>query len=645
METASAAHSTDGHVTVVVTSPFQVARSTHTHAADAVYPERARRGSERLIHGGGWLPDGTLCAPQRAVNTAEAIPSRQIPSDVASHAVRMPLGQPVLLFAIWFGLVAVATGVWLDVPIIDDWTYAWTVEHLLDTGRFAVLDWSSAYPLSQALWGAVWSALLGFSFVSLRISTLVLAVVGCGALYLMLRELGASTRVSLYGSLSLAVNPLFVFLSSTFMTDVPFIAFTTLALLCYVRASTRGEPRWLWWAGAWCLAAFLTRQVGIITPVAGLPLLLMPAARPAMTRWRVALPLIATWIVLGGSLIALRLSLGTTSAMERWSWNLYARDISVLIHDVRLFPMISFYMLPALMAATSVHGLWRRKRLLAGVAVTTGLLLLLALGSIPLPLRPDETWTLFELGSSRVLIGGEMPAVTAPAWLSVLCRAVGLFALTLFLASWMGRRSPGRSIWAFVTASLTKADVRRRASRPVADGCAKASLLTYLAAYLVIVNLLWMYHDRYYLAFMPPLVALILGVRHPKVRTGRLLVPVALAVFGLIALVGTRDALRYNQAVHDAAQSLVDAGVPPSHIDAGYAWNGWTLYAHPANLGPGQTALRDVPWVTTDRTSEYVISKTPDRDGYVVEREVSWRDLPWPGPDRLFVLKQVGGND
>jgi hypothetical protein len=38
-----------------------------------------------------------------------------------------------------------------------------------------MLEWSAHYPLAQILWGALFSQLLGFSFIVLRLSTLVLA--------------------------------------------------------------------------------------------------------------------------------------------------------------------------------------------------------------------------------------------------------------------------------------------------------------------------------------------------------------------------------------------------------------------------------------------------------------------------------------
>lgn len=55
---------------------------------------------------------------------------------------------------------------WRNVPIVDDWVYAWSVEHLLKTGELRVSDYSSIYPVAQILWGALFAALAGFSSAS-----------------------------------------------------------------------------------------------------------------------------------------------------------------------------------------------------------------------------------------------------------------------------------------------------------------------------------------------------------------------------------------------------------------------------------------------------------------------------------------------
>ncbi len=79
-----------------------------------------------------------------------------------------------ILAAVAFTVIA-ATASWLvspiqNVPLIDDWTYAWSVEHLQETHRLAVFDWSVHYPLTQILWAWPFMALRGFSFFTLRLS-------------------------------------------------------------------------------------------------------------------------------------------------------------------------------------------------------------------------------------------------------------------------------------------------------------------------------------------------------------------------------------------------------------------------------------------------------------------------------------------
>jgi MFS family permease len=285
---------------------------------------------------------------------------------------------------------------------------------------------------------------------------------------------------------------------------------------------------------------------------------------------------------------------------------------------------VSFYILPALLAGASARRLHRKPVVVVGVLILTTGLLLAIFGNVPMPIKHDQTWSPLEVGSSRLLVNGQM-SVSTPSWLSAALRAAAVLALTLFVTLAFSHRGP------------IHAAVRTLAGDDWA--LARAPLLAFLAGYLVLTNLLWMYHDRYYLALAPPIVALLLGGRDLPARCPRHVL-LSLLLFGSIALVGTRDALRFNQAVRDVWQSLVDAGERPANINGGYAWNGWLLYAHPSNLDQGMSPLRDVPWVTSARRPKYTISTTPLK-GYAVERSVSWRSLLWPGSNRLFVLRPL----
>ena len=62
-----------------------------------------------------------------------------------------------------------------ECPQIDDWAYAATVWHWLDTGQYRLNEWIAANPPFQIAWGALFCRLFGESFAVLRISTIGLA--------------------------------------------------------------------------------------------------------------------------------------------------------------------------------------------------------------------------------------------------------------------------------------------------------------------------------------------------------------------------------------------------------------------------------------------------------------------------------------
>src|SRR3954471_6265359 len=113
---------------------------------------------------------------------------------------RLRDGLPLIAIAAVFAIGALWVHPLRDVPVIDDWTYAWSVEHLLRTGELRVAEISSVYPIVQILWGTLFARVFGFSFGVLRISTVILAIAGCWAMYFTLRELGCRRTWSLAGA-------------------------------------------------------------------------------------------------------------------------------------------------------------------------------------------------------------------------------------------------------------------------------------------------------------------------------------------------------------------------------------------------------------------------------------------------------------
>ena len=158
----------------------------------------------------------------------------------------------------------------VDVPVGDDWAYARTVERFIHGDGFHILDATVATLVLQALWGAAVTSVVGFSYVTLRLSTVLLAALGAVALYGLCRTLGASRGWSAVAAAAWLFHPLAYSLSNSFMSDAGFAGLLLTATLFYVRGlcGERELARWVVAGSAVAAAAFLFRQQGSLIPVA-----------------------------------------------------------------------------------------------------------------------------------------------------------------------------------------------------------------------------------------------------------------------------------------------------------------------------------------------------------------------------------------
>ncbi len=136
-----------------------------------------------------------------------------------------------------------------DVPYNDDWSYAFTVQHLARTGHLAYNGWATASLVVQAYWGAAWARAFGFSFTVLRVSILPVAAAAVSLVYLLGRRAGLRPAGAVFAALLVGWSPLYLPVAATFMTDAPGLFFTCLALYVLVRSadarSTRAAVAWL----------------------------------------------------------------------------------------------------------------------------------------------------------------------------------------------------------------------------------------------------------------------------------------------------------------------------------------------------------------------------------------------------------------
>ncbi|MCU1383156.1 MAG: hypothetical protein JWL71_1853 [Acidobacteria bacterium] len=501
-----------------------------------------------------------------------------------------------------------------NVPVIDDWVYAWSVEHLLQTRQLRVLEISAFYPITQILWGALFARALGFSFVVLRASTVVLSALGCWSLYLTLRELGCRVRTGLIGAVALAFHPLYFALSFSFMTEVPFIACSTMALYWYVRAIRR-DSVWALWAGCGCaIAAYLIRPIGIVLPLAVLAAASRRSGAPPAVRRAVVPVAAATLVLIGGLQIVLPRVLAPLDwAAIRVSylrWWFMVPITSYVRWTVEVAVIAAFPVAPLLLAYATR---WRRaaSTVIGALAIASVSWLL---GYAVRPLPNWQTWSLQDIAARAMIAGALVPSPWSVRMMPIVM-ILGLLAVGAL-------------------AAIAARHVVRRSGWRGGD----AILLALAALHIACIHALWLYNDRYYLVLAPLVIIAAARAVDSDDRAQRYAAAL-LVVWAAVGITGTRDMLAFNGTAARAAEDLERTGVPPWDVDAGYALNGWRLYAHPEHLPPGANRRYDVPFVTSDRQPPYVISNSllPGSD---LLRILTVPQSSWQATSQIYVVRR-----
>jgi hypothetical protein len=506
-----------------------------------------------------------------------------------------------------------------NAPFIDDWTYAWSVEHLLRTGELKILDWSVSQNVAQVLWGALFCAPFGFSFTALRLSTWVASLCGLLGLYTLLRELGASRADTLVGVALVAFYPVYFILSFSFMTDVPFVATMTWFFAALVRALKRHSSRALAAAVLFACLAVAIRPVGVF--LSGVLLLAPwpPRWSPSLRRLAVAAAPVVVLVLLmlaRPTLTAYRADL--TWIQGSWPWRMLTFKFGLGLADLPAWLAMNLTLvIGTLGGALTPLALGSLSRENARMALPGGLLAAAVLsGELFLrkgvggPLDPEFTWSLRELGATEALVS---PLTTAPV------RSLGWALAAMFVAT--------------LLLALTLAPLWRRRPRGEARSLAWGAL-----GYFALSTVLWLFYDRYVLPLVVIVVALRLGaVGIPRLR----LALVGVALLATISGLGTWDHLQYSHALWEAVAWARQAGIEDRQLDGGYVVNGWLQYAHPEHATRGPNGDVQVPGVNGGEAPRYgIVKRVPP--GARVLHALLYRRIIAPS-GRIHVIDRTPG--
>jgi Dolichyl-phosphate-mannose-protein mannosyltransferase len=590
--------------------------------------------------------------PQSAVACSENKAERVEPGTSRSRSsLVFAVGLLAGLAVLWSTLFLAIRPDEQNFPLNDDWAFARGAFTLARGNGINYSHWSSMPQVGQWLWAWPFIEIFGESHAALRFSTVVLSLLGVLAFFDLLRQAGLAPGRAAFGAACLALNPLFFELSGTFLTDVPALAFSLIALALYGRAfalTSSNLPRAmdaLAFAVIVAVLGAISRQNTITVPfAAGLVLLTHPRLRFHPAWW-----------------LAVAVPAAAACAAHAWlktrpdHYALLSKPDIDLGRLVLLAFTITHYMgltaLPVLAFEANPQS-WRNKGVIVLFAIA---LLLMAGGAVfyfcdgeDSALRdwwngwaPDGFWALFNDKTVR--------RDTFPYLTNMLTRWGPFDENEIVMGDRPVLLGAAVRIGLTVLGCVAGAALVVRAVGRLRTGGWKNLLTLFAVLHLPFLLLPYVIFDRYYIVFMP--AALYLAT-NPHVETAaverrvlpmrRILGMMTLAVVGLFSLGLMHDWLAGNAARWTLGGRALEKGIAASDIEGGFEWNGWHAPVPPFAGRRDPWSDRLLPYTNAmyaHISGRYALSFSVPEGATVIDREPYTTWLP-PGRHDFYLVEQ-----
>jgi hypothetical protein len=479
----------------------------------------------------------------------------------------------------WFGAALLANPKG-DFPLMDDWSYGRAVKTLLEEGRLHYDGWNTPTLFLQVLYGALFCLPFGFSFETLRISTLVAGLFGGLGVYVLLREASANRVVATFGSLTVMFNPSYVQHAFSFMTDVPFVALAVASAVFFLRALRTGALSDVALGTGLAACATLVRDIGLAIPLGyGVALFVTTfKSKPALVR--ASLPLGITLAVLlaykaiigyygitpllqnaVADFIVLRVK---TEGATTVAWGVYQLSEAAFAH-------LALFVLPLVivLAAYRLRRVDLNGRLRALLIISVPTFLLLVYWRFWPPSLPVRVF-----GIMDQVMHGTRP--WAPS------NEPHLFRQTVWLAEFVAT-----ALTLLLLTSVAAGSFRREPAGYRSE--VKTGLFGVVTSFALLAPFLidGRFQERYLLPAVPFFALSLVALSKPDIGElgwprrilGLALGSALLLGYATISVLYMHDNLLWNRARWDAVAYLVtEKGVVPARIDGGLPVNGWFLF-------------------------------------------------------------------
>ncbi len=495
-----------------------------------------------------------------------------------SRLWRPHLGASLLCVAIYSAAVAIVWPI-VNLATDDDFAYARMAEIFARTGHLVFNGWETAMVGWQVVWGGLFIHLFGYSYLTLRLSIIVLGALLTLLLHHVLLRSGVVGAAAVLGTLTVALSPLFIPMAASYMTDVPALLCIVLAVYGCQRAlrapSDRVALAWL------CGSAALNVFDGTVRQIAWLGTLIIVPSAFWLLRHRKGFKAIGIVTWTGSVLAIVVLMIWLSHQPYVLPEHIIAGPInrSTLRHLVRVCfygPLEVFcFSLPVLIAWISeLRALSRRRRLqIVGFCAGIAPFLLLAAhhNKVQGRLPPWSANVVSRYGIMwSVPLMGDRPEIV-PVTITSLVAVVLIASLAGFII-WLKRNA--RKDW-----FRKHEDPARRDELSLFETC--GLLLPFSVAYFALLlpraafpSIFFDVWDRYFLPLI--FVAVVLLLRLLKERQHE--IPVScyavLLLFSFLSVAGTHDVFTAFRTIESIRTDLNSHGIPLSTISGPWQEDG-----------------------------------------------------------------------